>query len=80
MPKLGVNVDHVATLRQARGGIEPDPVWAASVCEQAGDEAGAFPCTDLQNNMAYDSKKGNTNQESAFGARVAPVHWVYCVH
>lgn len=36
MPKLGVNVDHVATLRQARGGDEPDPIWAASVCEQAG--------------------------------------------
>jgi len=36
MPKLGVNVDHVATVREARGGIEPDPVWAASICEQAG--------------------------------------------
>ncbi len=36
MPELGVNVDHVATLRQARGGIFPDPVYAASVCERAG--------------------------------------------
>jgi pyridoxine 5-phosphate synthase len=36
MPLLGVNVDHVATLRQARGGNEPDPAWAASVCERAG--------------------------------------------
>ncbi|MFH1778566.1 MAG: pyridoxine 5'-phosphate synthase [Candidatus Omnitrophota bacterium] len=36
MPKLGVNVDHVATLRQARGGIEPDPVLAARICEAAG--------------------------------------------
>ena len=36
MPKLGVNIDHVATLRQARGGIEPDPVEAALVCEKAG--------------------------------------------
>ncbi len=36
MPKLGVNVDHVATLREARGGIEPDPVCAALVCEDAG--------------------------------------------
>lgn len=34
--KLGVNVDHVATLRQARGGVEPDPVSAASLCELAG--------------------------------------------
>lgn len=36
MSRLGVNVDHVATIRQARGGIEPDPVAAASVAELAG--------------------------------------------
>ena len=29
MPKLGVNIDHVATVRQARRTFEPDPVWAA---------------------------------------------------
>jgi pyridoxine 5-phosphate synthase len=36
--KLAVNVDHVATLRQARGGVEPDPVWAAALSELAGAE------------------------------------------
>ena len=36
MAKLGVNIDHVATIRQARGGIEPDPVAAAAVAELAG--------------------------------------------
>lgn len=36
MAKLGVNVDHVATLRQARGGAEPDPVAAAAIAELAG--------------------------------------------
>jgi len=36
MPKLGVNVDHVATLRQARAGEEPSPVWAAREAEAAG--------------------------------------------
>jgi pyridoxine 5-phosphate synthase len=36
MPKLGVNVDHVATIRQARGGTEPDPVTAAAMAELAG--------------------------------------------
>jgi pyridoxine 5-phosphate synthase len=36
MAKLGVNVDHVATIRQARGGREPDPVTAASMAELAG--------------------------------------------
>lgn len=35
---LGVNIDHVATLRQARGTTYPDPVKAALICEQAGAE------------------------------------------
>jgi pyridoxine 5-phosphate synthase len=38
MPRLGVNVDHVATIRQARGGSEPDPVTAAALAELAGAE------------------------------------------
>jgi len=33
---LGVNIDHVATLRNARGGFEPDVVQAALICEKAG--------------------------------------------
>ncbi|CAO0824475.1 pyridoxine 5'-phosphate synthase [Desulfarculales bacterium] len=36
MAHLSVNVDHVATLRQARSIDEPDPVWAAVFCEKAG--------------------------------------------
>ena len=36
MPRLGVNIDHVATVRQARGGREPDPVWAAVEAELGG--------------------------------------------
>ncbi len=36
MPYLSINVDHVATIRQARGGVEPDPVQAAGICELAG--------------------------------------------
>ncbi|NIA02909.1 MAG: pyridoxine 5'-phosphate synthase [Planctomycetia bacterium] len=34
--KLGVNIDHVASIRQARGTIYPDPVQAAFIAEQAG--------------------------------------------
>ncbi len=34
--RLYINIDHVATLRQARRGSEPDPVAAVSVCERAG--------------------------------------------
>ena len=36
MIKLGVNIDHVATVRQARHTIEPDPVEAAAIAEKAG--------------------------------------------
>ncbi|HEY7585349.1 MAG TPA: pyridoxine 5'-phosphate synthase [Candidatus Deferrimicrobiaceae bacterium] len=34
--RLGVNIDHVATLRQARGGTAPDPVTAAGIAEHNG--------------------------------------------
>jgi pyridoxine 5-phosphate synthase len=36
MARLGVNIDHVATIRQARRTIEPDPVWAAVLAELGG--------------------------------------------
>jgi len=39
MPKLGVNIDHVATVREIRHGLEPDPVFAASICEAAGADS-----------------------------------------
>ena len=39
MIELGVNIDHVATLRQARGTIYPDPITAALIAESAGADA-----------------------------------------
>jgi len=36
LPRLGVNIDHVATVRNARGGTTPDPVRAALLAEAAG--------------------------------------------
>lgn len=39
MPKLGVNVDHVATVRQARRAKEPDPIIAAIIAELAGADS-----------------------------------------
>ena len=36
VPELGVNIDHVATLRLARKTNEPDPVWAAALAELGG--------------------------------------------
>ncbi len=39
---LGVNIDHVATLRQARGTRYPDPVYAAQIAEQSGADSITF--------------------------------------
>ncbi len=36
MPRLGVNIDHVATIRELRHGIEPEPCFAAFLCQAAG--------------------------------------------
>jgi len=34
--RLGVNIDHVATIRNARGGLYPDPIRAAVIASEAG--------------------------------------------
>ncbi len=39
MPRLGVNIDHVATLREVRKAIEPEPVFAALICEASGADS-----------------------------------------
>jgi len=39
MTKLGVNIDHIATLRQARKEFDPDPITAARICELAGADS-----------------------------------------
>ncbi len=39
MARLGINIDHVATLRQARGGHEPDPVAAAVLADLGGADS-----------------------------------------
>jgi pyridoxine 5-phosphate synthase len=36
LPRLGVNIDHIATIRNARGGTHPDPARAAKLAEAAG--------------------------------------------
>jgi pyridoxine 5-phosphate synthase len=37
--KLGINIDHIATLRQARQGREPEPALAGLICQQAGSDS-----------------------------------------
>ncbi|MBU1062193.1 MAG: pyridoxine 5'-phosphate synthase [Candidatus Omnitrophica bacterium] len=72
MPKLGVNVDHVATLREARGGIEPDPLWAASICEQAGcDSIVAHLREDRRHINDLDVRKLKRNVKSRFNLEMS---------
>ena len=39
MPTLGVNIDHIASIREIRHGIEPEPVFAALMCQEAGADS-----------------------------------------
>ena len=48
MAKLGVNIDHVATVRQDRRTYEPDPVWAANLRWLAGYRHPWFAVPDLE--------------------------------
>ncbi len=51
---LGVNIDHIATLRNARGGLEPDPVAAVPVCEANG-------ATSITTHLREDRRHINDN-------------------
>ena len=39
MKRLGVNIDHIATLRNARGELHPDPIFAAKFVKKAGADS-----------------------------------------
>ena len=63
MIKLGVNIDHVATLRQARMNIEPEPVTAARIAEKAGADGITIHLREdrrhIQDKDVYDIKKAD---------------------
>ncbi|TAN59500.1 pyridoxine 5'-phosphate synthase [bacterium] len=63
MAKLGVNVDHIATLRQARRGKFPDPVYAAGICERAG-------CGSIVAHLREDRRHINDNDVKRFKKEV----------
>lgn len=54
MIKLGVNIDHIATIRQARLGLEPDPVWAAVEAELGGADGITFHIREDRRHMQDD--------------------------
>ncbi len=61
MIKLGVNIDHVATLRQARGGVEPSVIDAAFVAKKAGADSLTIHLREdrrhIQDKDLYEIKK-----------------------
>lgn len=63
MAKLGVNVDHIATLRQARQGKFPDPVYAAGICEKSG-------CDSIVAHLREDRRHINDNDVKRFKKEV----------
>lgn len=63
MAKLGVNVDHIATLRQARQGKFPDPVFAAGICERAG-------CDSIVAHLREDRRHINDSDVKRFKKEV----------
>src|SRR5918912_1911148 len=52
--RLDINVDHVATVRQARRGREPDPVAAAALCERAGADGITAPLREDRRHIQDD--------------------------
>ena len=74
---LGVNIDHVATLRNARGGFEPDVLTAARICKSCGVESITTHVGGCASNAAIDLAKlgvpvvfsGKTGKDS-FGSFV----------
>jgi pyridoxine 5-phosphate synthase len=72
MPKLNINIDHVATLRQARLSSEPDPVFAAYLCELSGADGIVVHLREDRRHIQYrdlymlkESVKTNLNLEMA---------------
>jgi pyridoxine 5-phosphate synthase len=72
--RLYINIDHVATLRQARRGDEPDPVEAASVCEAAGaDGITAHLREDRRHMQDADIEKLRKSVKTYFNLEMACV-------
>jgi pyridoxine 5-phosphate synthase len=70
--RLYINIDHVATLRQARRTVEPDPVLAATECENAGaDGITAHLREDRRHIQDHDVERLATNVRTVFNLEMA---------
>lgn len=80
MVKLGVNIDHVATVRQARRTDEPDPVWAAVEAEMAGADGITFHLredrrhiNDRDARLLKETVAGKLNMEMAIAPSIVKI-------
>src|SRR3954470_24471396 len=70
--RLYINIDHIATLRQARRGVQPDPVEGALVCEGAGaDGITAHLREDRRHMQDDDIERLATKLTTAFNLEIA---------
>jgi len=77
MAGLGVNIDHVATVRQARRTIEPDPIWAAVEAELGGADCITFHLRvdrrhiqDRDAHLLKQTVRGKLNMEMSLHAEI----------
>ncbi|MDD5613671.1 MAG: pyridoxine 5'-phosphate synthase [Candidatus Omnitrophica bacterium] len=73
--RLGVNIDHIATVREARGGLFPDPVEALKVAEEAGcDAIVAHLREDRRHINDQDIKRIKENAKALFNMEMSLAH------
>ena len=58
--KLGVNIDHVASIRELRKGVQPEPIFAVSLCELAGADSIVVHLHKRPRPLSF--KRSNKNQ------------------
>ncbi len=80
MAGLGVNIDHVATIRQARRTVEPDPVWAAVEAELGGADCITFHLrkdrrhiSDRDARLLKQTVRGKLNMEMSLDEEIVAI-------
>ncbi len=80
MVELGVNIDHVATIREARQGLEPDPVWAAVEAELGGADGITFHLREDRRHMQdHDVERLKTIVQTQLNFELAPTAEVVAI-
>jgi pyridoxine 5-phosphate synthase len=85
MAGLGVNIDHVATIREARKTVEPDPVWAAIESELGGADCITFHLrkdrrhiNDRDARLLKQTVRGKLNMEMSLDQEIVDIALEIC--